>query len=84
MIRKVPNMSAWVMRWRDFNLFEYVNNIYVPAAFMLPLFDIYPRCTDINFEDDQLILIIDAFTNLRPFTLEQIEEINKTWDKFYE
>lgn len=78
MIRKVPNMSAWVMRWRDLNLFKHITNIYFSTAFMLPLFDTYPRSTDMNFEDDQLILIVNAFANPRPFTLEQVEEINKT------
>lgn len=85
MIRKVPNMKAWVMRWRDLNLFERVNYVYISAVFMLPLFDTYPRIEEVlNFKDDQLILIINTSVNPRPFTLEQVEEINKTWNKFYE
>jgi len=85
MIRKVPNMKAWVMKWRDITLFEHVTKVYFSTVFNLPLFDTCPRSTDIlDFEDDQLILITDTLVNSRPFTLEQIEEINKTWDKFYE
>lgn len=85
MIRKVPNMKAWIMKWVDIISFERVTKVCISTVYTLPLFDTYPRSIDIlDFEDDQLILIIDTFVNSRPFTLEQIEEINKTWNKFYE
>lgn len=35
-------------------------------------------------EENELILVVDSYVHLKPFTLEQVEEINKTWDKFYE
>jgi hypothetical protein len=50
----------------------------------LPLFDINPiSITYWMAEENELILVIDSYVHLKPFTLEQIEEINKTWDKFY-
>lgn len=53
----------------------------------LPLFELYPKTThSLRFliEENELILVVDAYVHPRPYTLEQVEEINKTWNKFYE
>jgi len=83
MIRKVPNMSAWVLRCKDFSLLR-CNTKGVLYTYELPLFSTDPH-SEVPFfiDDDELVLVMTSI-NKRPLTLEQIEEINKIWNKFYE
>lgn len=100
MVRKVPNLPAWVLKASDVEWFLPISTIHVGFVYSakLPLFSITPfvmrlyrRC---HYEDDELILLIDGyelfksnvifgFGIMRGFTLEEVEEINKTWNKFY-
>lgn len=83
MIRKVPNMNAWVLRCKDYSILRYNTNRFL-YTYELPLFDTDPS-PEIPFliDDDELILVMgDRITH--SFILEQIEEINKIWNKFYE
>ena len=52
----------------------------------LPLFELNPNAFTLKFliEENELVLVVDAYVHNRPYTLEQVEEINKTWNKFYE
>lgn len=83
MIRKVPNMNAWVLRCKDFSLLRY-NTKGALYTYELPLFSTDPP-SEVPFfiDDDELVLVMTSI-NKRPLTLEQIEEINKIWNKFYE
>lgn len=89
MIRKVPNMSAWIMHCKDYS--NWIGTSIIHLGFQiiipLPLFELYPKTThSLRFliEENELILVVDAYVHPRPYTLEQVEEINKTWNKFYE
>lgn len=84
MIRKVPNMNAWVLRCKDYSPLRYSTKGFL-YTYELPLFDTDPS-PEIPFliDDDELILVMDARIHTRSLTLEQIEEINKIWNKFYE
>lgn len=84
MIRKVPNMKAWVLRRKDYKLLCHCTNS-VLYTYALPLFDTNPPL-EIPFlmDEDELILVIDFIINEHSLTLEQVEEINKTWNRFYE
>ena len=87
MIRKVPNMSAWIMRAKDHSKWASVSKIHLGFQTIreLPLLDINPiAITYWMIEENELILVIDSYVHPTPYTLEEIEEINKTWDKFYE
>ena len=87
MIRKVPNMSAWIMRAKDHSKWASVSKIHLGFQTIreLPLFDTNPIATMYwTIEENELILVIDSYVHSIPYTLEEIEEINKTWDKFYE
>ena len=87
MIRKVPNMSAWVIQAKDYRKWIVLSKYHwgFQTIRELPLFEI--NTSDIPYgivEDNELILVTDSYVHPTPYTLEQIEEINKTWDKFYE
>lgn len=84
MIRKVPNIKAWVLRRKDYILLSRCTNSNL-NTYALPLFDINPPL-EIPFliDEDELILVIDFIINEHSLTLEQVEEINKTWNRFYE
>lgn len=87
MIRKVPNMSAWIMRAKDYSKWDAVSKTHLGFRIIreLPLFDTSPiAITYWMVEEDELILVIDSYVHPAQYTLEQIEEINKTWNKFYE
>ena len=87
MIRKVPNMSAWIMRAKDHSKWASVSKIHLGFQTIreLPLLDANPiAITYWMVEENELILVIDSYIHPTPYTLEQIKEINKTWDKFYE
>ena len=84
MIRKVPNMKAWVLQRKDYSLLRYLTNSLL-STFELPLFDSNPIPTaSFLINDDELMLVAEVSTGTLSFTLEQVEEINKTWNKFYE
>ena len=88
MIRKVPNMQAWVMHYKDYPSWIRTSTIHLGFQMLLPLplFELSPEVYVLSFliEEDELILVVDAYIHPRPYTLEQVEEINKTWNKFYE
>lgn len=88
MIRKVPNMSAWVMQAKDYRKWTYTACYHAGYQVLipLPLFELMPDVTYTSrlFGDNELIVVVDLVDNNRPFTLEQVKEINKTWNKFYE
>ncbi len=88
MIRKVPNMSAWVMHYKDYRNWVGTSTIHLGFQLLipLPLFELSPKVYALHFliEEDELILVVDAYMHHKPYTLEQVEEINKTWNKFYE
>ena len=83
---KVPNMSAWVMRAKDFNWWYPTSNIQCQLMTDLPLFSTDPDplfLINFLYPRDELVLVVASDVKI-PFTLEQVEEINKTWNKFYE
>lgn len=100
MVRKVPNISAWVLKESDVEWFLPTSAIHVGFVYStkLPLFSTTPlimKYRKCHYEDDELILLIDGYERyeysivfetelIRGFTLEEVEEINKTWNKFYE
>lgn len=88
MIRKVPNMQAWVMYNRDYSNWIWTSVIHFgfQDIILLPLFDLTPKAYSSRFliEENDLILVVDTYIHPRPYTLEQVEEINKTWNKFYD
>lgn len=76
-------MKAWVLRRKDYSLLHHVTKSFV-YIFELPLFDVNPiPTTSFLINDDELMLIVEVSTGTLIFTLEQVEEINKTWNKFY-
>ena len=99
MVRKVPNISAWVLKESDVEWFIPTSTIHIGFDYStkLPLFSTTPlvrKYRKCHYEDDELILLIDGYELLehnimfdveviRGFTLEEVEEINKTWNKFY-
>ena len=96
MVRKVPNISAWVLKESDVEWFLPTSTIHIGFVYSakLPLFSTTPlirKYRKCHYEDDELILLIDVYEYvsfytgvMREFTLDEIEEINKTWNKFYE
>ena len=94
MVRKVPNVPAWVLKESDVEWFLPTSTIHIgfvystklPLLSTTPLIRKYRKC---HYEDDELILLIDIHEYFSTevmceFTLEEVEEINKTWNKFYE
>lgn len=88
MIRKVPNMSAWVMYYKDYPSWICTSAVHLgfQVIIPLPLFELNPNSYSLRFliEENELVLVVDAYVHSRPYTLEQVEEINKTWNRFYE
>lgn len=91
MIRKVPNLNAWVLKIRDLDLFLGISSLRYKGwmIYDLPLFSIDPYIKNITYflfnkDKNDLVLIISNSYESKKFTLEQVEEINKTWNKFYE
>ena len=100
MVRKVPNLNAWVLKASDVNWFVPTSTIHVGFGYVanLPLFSVSPifiKYRKCFYDDDELILLIDVYDLyinqgvfnagvVRDFTLEEVEEINKIWNKFYE
>ncbi len=95
MIRKVPNISAWVLKASDVEWFLPTSTMHIGFVYStkLPLFSTTPlviRYRKCHYEDDELILLIDGYEYITfgtgamsEFTLDEVEEINKTWNKFY-
>lgn len=80
-------MSAWIMRAKDHSKWASVSKIHLGFQTIreLPLLDTNPiAITYWMAEENELILVIDSYVHPAPYTLKQIEEINKTWNKFYE
>lgn len=91
MIRKVPNINAWVLKICDLDLFLGISSLRYRGwmIYDLPLFSIDPSIKNITYflfnkDKNDLVLIISNSYELKNFTLEEVEEINKTWNKFYE
>lgn len=87
MIRKVPNMHAWVMYYKDYPNWIWTSIIHFgfQTIIPLPLFELNPNGRfGFLIEGNELIVVVDAYVHPRPYTLEQVEEINKTWNRFYE
>lgn len=78
-------MSAWVMHYKDYPSWVLTSTIHLGFQMLLPLplFELSPKVSFLIGEDE-LILVIDSYIHGRPYTLEQVEEINKTWNRFYE
>lgn len=90
-------MNAWVMYCKDYNAWISISDVHYgfQTIYQLPLFSINPSniayhtlfdfvLNCINDNDNELILVVDRYVESYPFTLQQVEEINKTWNKFYE
>lgn len=79
-------MSAWVMQAKDYHKWMIISKFHWGYQMIteLPLFDTCPiGITDWMVEENELILVTDSYVHPTPYTLEQIEEINKAWNKFY-
>ena len=88
MIRRVACVDGWIMHRGDIKaLFETNTNLYRLCGFTLPLFELNVFMQDIlRLESNDLILIVrnkNGYGELN-LSFEQLEEINKTWNKFYE
>ena len=88
MIRRVACVDGWIMRKGDMKiLFKTNNNLYRLCGFTLPLFELNVFMEDVLcLEPNDLILIVrnkNGYGELN-LSFEQFEEINKTWNKFYE
>lgn len=81
-------MSAWVMHYKDYPNWIGTSTIHLgfQTIIPLPLFELSPRAYVFHFliEDDELVLVVDSYIHPRPYTLEQVEQINKIWNKFYD
>ena len=89
MIRKVPDMAAWVMHFEDYQWWYPTSDVHLgfDRIIQLPLFDTFPEITHwwrYSPTGEELILVVDIYVNPRPFTLKQVDDINKTWNLFYE
>lgn len=84
-------MSAWIMRVKDIkNFLPIWAKMKSHVFFTPPLFCTYPKDEyeyymyfDTGCQPDELFVLIDESEIKLPLTLEQIEEINKTWNEFY-
>ena len=86
MIRKVENYYAWVGKAQDIYNYLHTRNKYL-YGYRLPLFETTQEPLTYNdFIADDLILVTNyfAWTNPSEFTLDFVEQVNKTWNKFYE
>lgn len=81
-------MQAWVMHYKDYPSWVCTSTMHLgfQTLLPLPLFELSPGAYVLHFliEDDELVLVVDSYIHPRPYTLEQVEEINKTWNKFYD
>ena len=81
-------MHAWVMCYKDYPSWICTSTMHFgfQVIIPLPLFELNPGSYPLRFliEENELVLVVDAYVHPRPYTLEQVEEINKTWSKFYE
>ena len=81
-------MQAWVMYYKDYRNWVWTSTMHLgfQTIIPLPLFELSPKAYVLHFliEEDELVLIVDSYIHTIPYTLEQVEEINKTWNKFYE
>ena len=86
MIRKIPNIEAWICTYFDYrDILLKITNPRLWSAFNLPLFELTLKHRDNNiYGDNELILCADWSLNGKKFTEEERDEINKTWNKFYE
>lgn len=96
MIRKVPNMSAWVLHGKDYSTFRttvYLRNWII--LLKLPLLNtkillqnVYNHYYEVP--DDEYFCIIEEPELCKTvgykynLTLDEVEVINQTWNKFYE
>ena len=80
-------MSAWVMHNRDYSDWIWTSTMHFgfQITMPLPLFESNPN-ESFRFliGEDELILVVDGYVHSKPYTLEQVKEINKTWNRFYE
>lgn len=92
MIRKIQNHKAWVLKLEDVSILYKTSNI-CSWYFMLnlPLFDthVYKNLTFLNHKTSDYIVVIDVYEFLGLDTAlhmseNLLNEINKTWNKFYE
>lgn len=95
MIRKVPNMKAWILRGKDYHTFiETVCLKNWIILLKLPLFNtrilkqnVYGHYYEVS--DDEYYCIIEEpelckiFSDGYNLTLDEVESINKTWNEFY-
>lgn len=81
-------MSAWIMYYKDYPGWICTSTVHLgfQVIIPLPLFELNPNSYSLRFliEENELVLVVDAYVHSRPYTLEQVEEINKTWNRFYE
>ena len=81
-------MQAWVMHYKDYSSWVCTSTMHLgfQTLLPLPLFELSPGAYVLHFliEDDELVLVVDSYIHPRPYTLEQVEEINKIWNKFYD
>ena len=81
-------MQAWVMYFKDYRNWIWTSTMHFgfQVIIPLPLLELNPNSYSIKFliGENELVLVVDAYVHSRPYTLEQVEEINKTWNKFYE
>ena len=93
MIRKVPDLQAWVLKKEDFPI---AANIINPSGWCmwleLPVLDtildhhFYSHYSEIP-DNSYFCIISTKEIDDWPFwkiTLNKLEEINKTWNKFYD
>lgn len=79
-------MYAWIMYARDYSNWVYTSTIHFGfrTIIPLPLFELNPNEYLGLIKENELILVVDGYEHPRPYTLEQVEEINKIWNKFYD
>ena len=95
MIRKVPNIRAWVLKSEDIDILIRINpdmfRKYVIIIYNLPILDSRPPCINTYWSD--VILVTNEtphqknlclFNEDGTMKIEYIEEINKIWNKFYD
>ena len=97
MIKKVPDLNAWVFNVE--NYLELINKHNTPSSYYilrLPLFSTSLTINNVYINDlrdhiDEICCLIDcnekidndSFSTI-DFTLEKIEAINLIWNNFYD
>lgn len=97
MIRKVPNIKAWILKPDDYLLLLKVNSQIINAYNIIRIFNLpllscnpddgksYTDYTDfVMVTIENPFLESDLFNPDGTFKLKYVEEINKTWNKFYD